>query len=209
MKTITFTPNEPQVLSLQETAGVLDGFYVLYETSDGRLLTLPRPAAVKLNQLDPAPGEEFTATKHQEGKQPAEWVFSLTAKSENLRAAKENQEADQQARELAAATRKDLPRQLEASILRQMPKSSRAAVVEVPDEQKGTGTYGPVPQLAPVGRKLREVIPYNVAFREIVRFVTKELNESGEQWSEQSRQDLVSTCLISSAKAGLLGVWER
>ena len=209
MKTITFQPNEPQVLSLQETAGVLDGFYVLYETSDGRLLTLPRPAAVKLNQLDPAPGEEFTATKHQEGKQPAEWVFSLTAKSENLRAAKENQEADQQARELAAATRKDLPRQLEASILRQMPKSSRAAVTEVPDEQKGTGTYGPVPQLAPVGRKLREVIPYNVAFREIVRFVTKELNESGEQWSEQSRQDLASTILISAAKQGLLGVWER
>lgn len=55
----------------------------------------------------------------------------------------------------------------------------------------------------------RETIPYNVAFREIVQFVTKELNESGEQWSEQSRQDLVSTCLISSAKAGLLGVWQR
>ena len=54
-----------------------------------------------------------------------------------------------------------------------------------------------------------EAIPYNIAFREVIAFVTKELNDSGEQWSEQSRQDLASTCLISIAKAGLLGVWER
>jgi hypothetical protein len=210
MKTITFQPNEPQVLSLQETAGVLDGFYVLYETSDGRLLTLPRPAAVKLNQLDPAPGEEFTATKHQEGKQPAEWVFSLTAKSENLRAAKETQEADQKARELAAATRKDLPRQLEASILRQMPKSSRAAVAEVPDEQKGTGTYGPVPQLAPVGRKTKpEAVPFNIAFVEVTRFVTEGLKSVGEQWNDQAKQDAICSVLISASRQGLLSLWER
>jgi len=37
----------------------------------------------------------------------------------------------------------------------------------------------------------------------------RQLNESGEQWSEQSRQDLCSTVLIAAAKAGLLGVWER
>lgn len=209
MKTVTFTPNEPQVLALKETAGVLDGFNVVYETSDGRLLSLPRPAAVKLNELEPAVDEEFSATKCQTGRQPAEWVFSLTARSEQLRAARETEEAERKARELAAATRKDLPRQLEASVLRQMPKSSRGAVAEALPETKGTGTYGPAPQVAYAGRKQRETIPYNVAFREIVQFVTKELNDSGEQWSEQSRQDLVSTCLISTAKAGLLGLWER
>ena len=52
-------------------------------------------------------------------------------------------------------------------------------------------------------------IPLNIAFREIVRFVVAELKDSGEQWSDQCRQDLVSTVMISAQKAGLLGVWER
>lgn len=201
---IKFNANEPQVFSLKECSGVLDGgFNVLYETSDGRILQLPRPAAIKLNELDPAPGEEFSATKHQEGKMPAEWVFSLTARSEQIR-------AEREAAALAERTRRDLPGQLQASVLRQMPKSARNLTTEAPEEQKGTGTYGPVPQVAyAAGRKQRETIPYNVAFVEILGFVTKALNESGEQWSEQSRQDLVSTVLISSSKAGLLGVWER
>jgi len=203
MTPIHFKPNEPQVLSIKETSGIIDGFNVLYETADGKLLSLPRPAAIKLNELDPEPGEEFSATKIQANpKQPSEWVFALTAHSEKLRAEKE-------AESLAAATRRDLPGQLHASVLRQMPKSAKSSQQEAPEGQKGTGTYGPVPQVAYAGRQKRETIPYNVAFREIVSFVTKELNGSGEQWSEQSRQDLVSTVLISSAKAGLLGVWER
>ena len=78
------------------------------------------------------------------------------------------------------------------------------------EDTLGDGTYGPVPQKAVAGGKSRrEPIPFNVAFAEIVHFVTRTLNESGEQWSEQSRQDLVSTVLISAGKQGLLGVWER
>ena len=49
MTPIHFIPNEPQVLSLKETSGCMDGFNVLYELSDGRTLQLPRPAAIKLN----------------------------------------------------------------------------------------------------------------------------------------------------------------
>ena len=52
-------------------------------------------------------------------------------------------------------------------------------------------------------------IPYNVAFREIVQFVITELKQSGEQWSDQARQDLASTILIASFKAGYIGLWER
>ena len=192
MTPIKFKPNEPQVLSIKETSGIIDGFSVLYETADGKLLSLPRPAAVKLNELDPAPGEEFSATKMQASpKQPCEWVFALTARSEQIR-------AEREAEQLAEKTRRDLPGQLQASVLRQMPKSSRSSQQEHAEETKGTGTYGPVPQVAYAGRQKRESIPYNVAFREIVSFVTRELNQSGEQWSEQSRQDLVS-----------MGVWER
>jgi len=200
MNPIHFTVNVPQNLSLKDTAGVIDGFNVAYETSDGRLLLLPYPAAVKLNQLDPQPGEEITILKTQGHRMPAEWVFSLTAKTEQDRAAKE--------------TQSELERQLAESLarpraVRQMPKTARSATSEATEQPKATGTYGPVPQPALASRKTRDCIPYNIAFREIVAFVTKELNDSGEQWSEQSRQDLVSTVLISIGKGGHLGVWER
>ena len=216
---IQFRPNEPQVLSLRETSGVLDGFYVLYETSDGKTLQLPRPAAVKLNELDPAPGEEFSAIKHQEGKGPVAWVFSLTPRSEQLRASQEAEEAE----ELARKTRRDLEGQLQESLKDRHPsrKPSVRALIPMPnppaqggqdpsESPRGTGTYGPLPQVALAGRKTRiDPIPFNLAFREIVGFVTRELNASGEQWSEQSRQDLVSTVLIAGSKAGWIAPWER
>jgi hypothetical protein len=198
MNAIQFKPNEPQVLSLRETSGsgVLDGFHVLYETSDGKLLQLPRPAAVKLNELDPAPGEEFTATKHQNGRDPQEWVFALTARSEQLRAAKE-------AEELAKATRRDLPGQLQASVLRQMPKTAKSAAQAPLDDPRGTGTYGPIPQVALAGRKTPPSrVSYRTALRDITMAVTGLLKESGEQWNDQAKQDLVSTAFIAAAKAG-------
>ena len=52
-------------------------------------------------------------------------------------------------------------------------------------------------------------VPYNVAFREIVGFVISELKASGEQWTDQSRQGLVSTVIISASRQGLLDIWER
>ena len=41
MNSIHFKPNEPQVLALKETSGICDEFQVLYEISDGRVLSLP------------------------------------------------------------------------------------------------------------------------------------------------------------------------
>jgi hypothetical protein len=197
---IRFLPNEPQVLALKESSGTMDGFNVLYETTDGRLVSLPRPAAELLGRVDPAPAEEIQITRVQAGKSPSEWVIALTARSEKLRAEKE-------AAELAEKTKRDLATQLQASVLRQMPKSANSSCQEPSEAPRGTGTYGPVPQAAPASRKAQ--IPFNLAFREVVAFVTKELNDSGEQWSEQSRQDLTSTVLIAAAKAGYVGVWER
>ena len=52
-------------------------------------------------------------------------------------------------------------------------------------------------------------IPMDQAFREVVGFVTGILKDSGEQWSDQSRQDFVSTVFISAQKLGILKVWER
>jgi hypothetical protein len=48
-----------------------------------------------------------------------------------------------------------------------------------------------------------------VAFREVLEFVTGELKQAGEQWTDQARQDMVSTVLISASNNGLLSLWER
>jgi hypothetical protein len=198
MTPIHFKPNEPLLLAIKETSGVLDDFNVLYETSDGKLLQLPRPAAIKLNMLEVEPGEEFSATKIQQGRQPAEWVFALTARSEKLR-------AEREAAELAERTKRDLPGQLHASVLRQMPKSARTVIAEAPEAEKGTGTYGPVPQALPGSRKTPPCrVSYRVALREITFAVTGLLKESGEQWNDQAKQDLVSTAFISAAKSGVI-----
>lgn len=205
MNDIHFEPNVPQVLSLKDTAGCLDGFNVLYECVDGRVLSLPRPAAVKLNTLDPAPGEEVSIAKYRKEREPAEWVVALTPRSEQVR-------AEREAAELAQATQRDTAEQLRKSLqtIRQMPKNSRTACAESTNEGQGTGTYGPVPQTAPAGRKPRgETIPFNIAVGEVVKFVTSGLRDAGEQWSDASKQDLVSTVIIAAAKMGLLGVWER
>jgi hypothetical protein len=202
MNPIHFLPNVPQLLSLKDTSGVIDGFNVLYETSDNRVLQLPRPAAVKLNLLDPAQGEEISVTKHQqEPKQPAEWVFALTPKSEQARAAKESQsELERQLAESLVQTR----------AVRQMPKSARTGAPEPAEQVRGTGTYGPVPEVALGSRKLKpEAVPFNVAFLEVTRFVVDGLKTVGEQWNDQAKQDAICSVLISASRQGLLSLWER
>lgn len=52
-------------------------------------------------------------------------------------------------------------------------------------------------------------IPYNIAFREVLDFVTKILDEAGEQWGDQAKQDTVSTILIAASKQRFLTLWER
>jgi hypothetical protein len=211
MNPIRFEPNIPQVLSLADTTGDLDGYHVLYETTDGRILKLPRPAAIQLNMLDPAPGEEISITRYRKDREPSEWIIALTPQSEQARAGKE-------AQELAERTRQDTGRQLVASLQavngtrppRKVPVPARKLNGEAPDQELGTGTWGPLPQVALASRKpQREVIPMNIAVREVVQFVTLGLTDAGEQWADAAKQDLVSTCIIAGAKAGWIGPWER
>ena len=196
MTPIRFLPNEPQVLALKEPSGTMDGFNVLYETTDGRLVSLPRPAAEVLGRVDPAPAEEIQITRVQSGKSPSEWVIALTARSEKLR-------ADKEAAELAERTKRDLATQLQASVLRQMPKSANFSHQDAPEIQKGTGTYGPVPQAAPGSRKRPpQGVSYRVALREITSTVLELLDARKEQWESDPRQGLISTLFISACKSG-------
>ena len=207
---VKFTINEPAVLKLADPTPDSDGPNWIYSTSDGRTLSLPRHAAVKLGALFLEAGEEFSIGRYRKSaEEPAEWVVSLTARTEQSRAAKESAETERKARELAEETRRNLPQQLDASLqnLRKMPIPERSSPPV--EAERSTGTYGAAPRPSRSQKPQVDRIPYNVAFVEVVAFVTKALNDSGEQWSEQSRQDLCSTVLISACKQGLLGVWER
>ena len=216
-------PNRPVTVALVNPEGAFD-FDIgigLYETEAGQTFTLPRPAVVLLNALDPDPGEEIVITKHWTGKpgDKAEWTISLSPQAEKARAKAETEPAT-------------LTEQLEASIeavqarkaavapptpIRRPPKRQPSPEIQPRLFDKGTGTHGPMPAIAPlsiplpavaIGRQIRpDQIPANVATKEILAFIQTDPNTAN--WSDQARQDLASTILIASFKAGYVGLWER
>ena len=52
-------------------------------------------------------------------------------------------------------------------------------------------------------------IPADVAFREVLAFVTNGLKEAGEQWTDESKQGMVSTIMIQCMRDGAIGIWNR
>lgn len=71
-----------------------------------------------------------------------------------------------------------------------------------------TGTEGPKPR-PEVANSTVALLPYNVAFREILQFVTRGLRNAGEQWNDQAKQNAVCTILMQAEKDGYLTLWER
>jgi hypothetical protein len=206
LELIHFKPNEPLTLTLESNTRPLllpDSSGCLYSLTSGDLLHLGPRTALALADLKLQPGESFRVCMHQEGKGIPYWSVWLSPETEKGRAAVEMAEEDN-----------DLGRQLQASL-------ALVASNGGTRELRPTGTEGaaipmPAPNRKPAiaavaGSRSGKpgAIPLNVAFREIVSFVVAELNASGEQWSENSRQDLVSTLLIAAQKANLLCVWER
>jgi hypothetical protein len=217
--------NVPMQLALQDPAGDYspEAEEVTYLTADGRELVLETRTAERLNALFLRPGEAFHLCRrwdNQRGTLPR-FDFWLSPASEKARAAEESAQGERQpaASEPAAApepqpTAKPTRTRQRRPKVEAMPAPAAAAIRTEPAQ--GTGTYGPAPKLltAPIPARLPAIarpgrIPYNVAFREVVGFVTAELKASGEQWSDQSRQDLVSTVLINAGRQGLLDLWER
>ena len=185
---VKLSPNVPLQLALADPSGVPEDFRVHYALSDGRVLTLPRQAAIELNRLDLRPGEAFCICRDV-----SPVVHLGTQKATTYRV--------------------------------WLPSVKERAAEEA--ETEGTGTYGlhyepwpmpstgnlpqqvPIPEPLPAEIRASGPIPMNVAFREVTAFVTAELKAAGEQWTDQAKQDIVSTVLISAAKKGWLKVWER
>jgi hypothetical protein len=206
---LKFEFNKPETVELQslQTLNVLGnyGSQTLYALMDGRRMYCDLKLAAAIKSLAPRPGESFVIVKHKDcdDARANKWVVSLTATSERLRAAEE-----------IAAGPAEYAEPMPANV-RQM--KLQGEPVNEPAVLAPTGTDGPLPQPVPAlqlarasgKRKDFSVIPFNVAFRETVQFVTAELKAAGEQWSDQSKQDMISTVLIAAAKSGLVGLWER
>ena len=146
---IRFQPNEPQLFKLVDPEGEWDDDIRVgrYQTTDGRELTLPRPAVIKLNEVAPKAGEEIGICRYVKHKE-AEWAVWLVASSEQARA--DTEEPSVLVEHLAASIE-----HVNGS------KSTKPAVTpirrkqasESPDEcqqprlfdRKGTGTDGPAP----------------------------------------------------------------
>jgi hypothetical protein len=208
---VKFSPNIPQTLALASSEGELDDRYnrVHYTLVDGRGMVLSSLVAAKLNGLELRQGETFGICKRWTGEQsePVSWTVWLTPQTEQQRATEE----------ITASERGEQSLEPVRSPVRRLPRRQTASQ---PDpgcvELAPTGTDGPAPRLAPALRPVKAAgvplpcrLPYNIAFREVVQFVTAGLKETGEQWNDEARQGPVSTVLISAAKAGLLCLWER
>jgi hypothetical protein len=187
-------------LALQDPRSEQFGDYeITYTLTDGRLLKVSKQLAAKINELDLQPGETFKICKQmvfneQRRRETPSWTVWLTPESEHARAKQEMQ---------PPMTLADVKRSKIRSIRKTASAPSQQTALTF---DRGTGTYGPLP----LPQRLRPPrIPYNVAFREVLEFVTGELKQAGEQWTDQARQDMVSTVLISASNNGLLSLWER
>jgi hypothetical protein len=209
VNTIAFKLNEPQILSLADITPDLDGTNWVYPTEDGRLLALPRHVAIKLGELDPAPGEELSITRMRKEGQPAEWVIALTPRAEKARAEKERPELERQLAESLAVLRKDvMPTGRRENVEPPVPVNGGAI-----RELKPTGTDGPSPESKPLVQMPRIAaktaagasggrVPYLDAFRHATEGVTRVLKELGEQWNDEAKEAAVCTILIAASKAG-------
>ncbi len=227
-KHLHIKPNVPLFVSLVNPEGEYDFDLECgtFHTTAGEMLTLPRIAVIKLNELWPAPGEEIVIQQHWSGRASDKktWTVALSTRSELARA--EAEAAQDLTEPLAASIRQVEERK--AATANPTPISSPSRRGPKPETaqprlfDRGTGTHGPAPAAEPAPQPVilpaaangnrkapPQVIPWNIAFREVSAWVSKELAGNSLQWSDEAQQAMVCTVLIQEAKCGRVGPWER
>jgi hypothetical protein len=195
---LTFPPNTPVLLKLADPSGEWDDEVKVgrYVTTDGQTLTLPRGAVVKLNELDPAAGEEIGIC-HYTGKRAA-WAVWLSASSEKSRAIEEIDHS-----ELAS----ELQASIEQAESRKPASGPVTPIRKAPAkqdnqprlfDQRGTGTDGPAPM--PRVAALRKGVPYRNMLQCIVRTVKSVLETEKLQLGDDPTQKIIVTLYIDAAK---------
>ena len=197
---LKFELNEPVAIALQTltTLDVISAFNkpeVLFILADNRRLYATPELAAKIRNLGVKEFESFSIRKWKQGRRMLYdvWLSPATEKAKAI------EEAPAIAAELS-----------QPSNVFAMPQP-----IAIPaPELAPTGTEGKQGSALPMrsiatARPPSNIIPFNVAFREVVKFVSDGLKDSGEQWNDEARQGAISTVLISAAQHGWIGPWDR
>lgn len=208
MAIMQFTPNVPVEIALKFT----DGKSVEGRFGDQMMYSLSKPAdhvvyldndvAAKLNILEPRKGEVIHACKRWSGKKTEKPVWDFWRGG-----------ADQQG---PVPVREDEPRSTSPlptsgpTATTQSGNNTSTSASSIKPNGNGSNGYsnghaGANPNLPIPPTK----IPMNIAVIEAVQMVQTAMKATGEQWSDQSRQDLVSTIIIQAGREGWLTIWER
>lgn len=202
---VIFTANEPQEMAFK-VDGVPEvgpvGDTVRFDLVDGRVMYLAPDIAQKITAMEIQPGEVFHICRYFGGprKRSPRWTVWLTSESEQARAIAEGsgtlQLLEQSVAFARSASGKPLPRALEPL---QSPEVAGLALSPVGRPE--------VKRTPPSSPKL--AIPWNVAFREVSKWVANELKSNDLQWSDEAQKSMCCTVLIAESKAGRIGPWER
>jgi hypothetical protein len=213
------------------------GDQVFYTTTDGKAMYLDMVVAAKINQLGIQAREPFFVCKRSTGRkgEPVLWdVYRLEEAvvpqqpqpTPTQMTGIDETDIERQVRaEVAARVAKQVAaNQAGASVTAPAPAVTAASQPPysngngskpnggppAPLNGNGNGTNGAMRPYAAIAISIPPLkVPFNRAFTEVVQIVQNGLKETGEQWSDQARQDAVSTILIAATKEGWIGPWER
>lgn len=216
MKPVEIPPNRPVFVALLDCEGAYDFERErgTYQTTDGRLLTLPRPAVVQLNQIEPKPGQEIRILKSWTGKNrdKPRWTVQLSTRNQTSEPTKApRRPADPVTPPETKRTHQERPMPIERPSRKQPAAEEQPRLFDC--QPQGNGTTGPAPRPVPFMMPARargarpDQIPANVAVREILHFINADPNTVN--WGDQAKQDLASTIIIAAYRAGHIGLWER
>jgi hypothetical protein len=205
MKRIKLEPNVPLTIALVDPfADSSEGYdsemrVCEYRTTDGRVLALPRQAAIDLNSLEVKPDEQITVTRAKTGQHIS---ICLAPQSERARAAEESESPSDEELLLEASLKRENVKQRRNG--RPTPIRKEPAPASTPAQprlfDRGTGTDGPAPQRAILPAVARNRTPYPDMLRHIVRTVKGVLSEEKLHLGDGPTQDLISTVYIDAAK---------
>src|SRR4029434_1396991 len=209
--------NEPRVFPSQFDGG--DDRH-MFSTTDGRVMYVTPLTSARIKALQLAQGECFFICKRKNGRLTAYEVSRETGDRVEPSAPKRASppapfktklpERAYYKPELSPAAEATLEQQLKASL--DMVNRRKAgeqgdgtlAVMAPPTPRPAVPVNGvPAKATAPVK------IPMDRAVVDAVRMVQAAMKECNEQWSDQARQDLVSTILIGAQREGWIQCWKR
>lgn len=219
-QTLRFELNRTETIALAYPDGInvrgRFGPQVRFTLTDNRVMYLDTEAYAALKMLNLQLGELFTITRRREEGQRVWWDIRRVLKGGD---ATEFSAKTQTGTSVAGAARPSFPqsdaRPLEASRTVSPSHSPETAherprIAPEAAENRGLRTEPDrkSPQVATTSVEARPVLTrtppvkptYEEAFRECVRIVQTVLEETGEQWSDQSRQAMVSTMMIQAGR---------